>query len=315
MIEANLQPQLDGLLLVDKPTDITSHDVVARVRRILKQKSIGHTGTLDPLATGLMILVLGEATKLSDYLVATDKAYQLKVCLGVTTDTLDRTGKVLSQTPCDFSSERLAAEVGKLQGDFEWPVPLYSAAKVDGKKLYEYGRRGQSVDLPVKTMSFWDATIEESSGAMLQLSIQCSKGSFIRTWAAQLGQALGSGGTIEELRRLRVGSWGVAQALSLEQLAARVEHSAPLGEAFVPMARALPAWKSLMVGPKDARLVANGQVPRDLFNRLIFEQKQAFEQGAPIFVKAITGRGDLLAILAAEPGQGLKIRRVFRGIH
>ncbi len=312
-----VKTQIDGLLLIDKPADITSHDVVYRVRRILGQKSVGHTGTLDPLATGLMILVLGEATKLSDYLVAADKSYSMKIRLGVTTDTLDRTGKVLSETPCDFSAERLRGEVAKLEGEFQWPVPLYSAAKVDGKKLYEYGRKGEDVAIPVKTMSFWETQVLEAGGSQLSVSLSCTKGSFIRTWAAQLGEALGVGGVIEELRRLRNGSWSVSQAVTLDELEQRVM-GAPvtptvLGDAFVPMAQALPAWKSLMATAKDARLVSNGQVPRDVFNRLIFEQKQAHEQGVPIFVKVITTDGELLAILAAEPGQGLKIRRVFRG--
>lgn len=302
--------------MIDKPADITSHDVVHRVRKILKQKSIGHTGTLDPLATGLMILVLGEATKLSDYLVMTDKTYWLKVRLGITTDTLDRTGKILSETPCNLSLEQVSAEVMKLQGDFEWPVPLYSAAKVDGKKLYEYGRNGEDVALPVKPMSFWDVAIEEFSQNMLQLRVTCSKGSFVRTWAAQLGAALGVGGVIEELRRVNNGAFSVTEALTLEQLEERVGQNTArtqdLQPAFVPMARALPQWKSLIANAKDARLMANGQVPRDLVNRLIFEQKQAFDGGQPIFVKVMTGTGDLLAILAAEPGQGLKIRRVFR---
>jgi tRNA pseudouridine55 synthase len=305
-------PQMDGLLLVDKPADITSHDVVHRVRKIIKQKSVGHTGTLDPLATGLMILVLGEATKLSDYLLSADKSYWIKIRLGVTSDTLDRTGVVLTETPCTVTREEVEAAVVKLQGDFEWPVPLYSAAKIDGKKLYEYGRSGQDIELPKKIMSFWDAQVEEFGGNMLQLKISCSKGSFVRTWASQLGALLGVGGWIEELRRVSSGPFSIDQTLTLETLDQKGLAGSGFEPAFVPMAQALPAWKSLIANPKDARLVANGQVPRDMINRLVFEQKQAFASSSPVYVKVITGGGDLLAILAAEPGQGLKIRRVFR---
>lgn len=302
-------PEIDGLLLIDKPADMTSHDVVARTRKILKQKSVGHTGTLDPIATGLMILVLGEATKLSDYLLMADKSYWLKVRLGVTTDSLDRTGKILSEKSCDHITRAdIDAQVAQLQGDFQWPVPLFSATKIDGKKLYEYGRKGEDVALPVKPMSFRDAAIEEFGGNQLQLQISCSKGSFVRTWADQLGAALGVGGIIEELRRVSVGSFQVSQATTLEAL----EQGQEMGAAFIPMARALPNWKALIAEGKDARLVANGQVPRDMMNRLVFEQKQAFSLGQPVYVKVINGHGDLLAILAAEPGQGLKIRRVFR---
>lgn len=302
---------LNGLLLIDKPADFTSHDVVARVRKLVGQKSVGHTGTLDPIATGLMILVLGEATKLSDYLLTADKTYTMKIRLGVTTDTLDRTGQVLSEKPCSVTRTDIDREVGDLQGEFEWPVPLFSAAKVDGKKLYEYGRRGETIDLPKKIMSFWDAEVENFEAPYVNVKIECSKGSFVRSWAAELGTRLGVGGIIEELRRLRSGSFDVHEAVTLPELEKRTGEGGELGGAFVPLARALPAWKSLLANPKDARLVANGQVPRDLFNRLIFEQKQAHAQGEPVYVKVITGEGDLLAILAAEPGQGVKIRRVF----
>lgn len=303
--------ELNGLLLIDKAADMTSHDVVARARRILQQKSVGHTGTLDPLATGLMILVLGEATKLSDYLTMADKAYGMKVRLGITTDTLDRTGQILSETPCNFTPDEIVAQVKKLEGDFQWPVPVFSATKVDGKKLYEYGRKGEDVVLPVKPMSFREARIEECGGQQVQVHISCSKGSFIRTWAAQLGAALGVGGIIEELRRTRVGQYDVHEALTLEALEERRATGA-YGPAYIPMARALPSWKALIADGKEARLVANGQVPRDMMNRLVYEQKQAFQAGAPVYVKVINPEGALLAILAAEPGQGLKIRRVFR---
>jgi len=313
-----LQPanaQLDGLLLIDKPADITSHDVVARARKILGQKSIGHTGTLDPIATGLMILVLGEATKLSDYLLAEDKSYEIKVRLGQTSDTLDRTGKILNETPCDFAPAELEKAVAALTGEFQWPIPVFSAAKVDGKKLYEYGRAGQAIETPVKTMKFWAPKIEECGGNMLQLHISCSKGSFVRSWADQLGKHLGVGGLIEELRRVTTGGFEVSQAVTLEQLAEFTREGAgPKTQGFIPMAKALPAWKSIIASPKDAKLMSNGQIPRDLVNRLVPEQKEAFAAAKPVFVKVMTGDGDLLAILAAEAGQGLKIRRVFRTI-
>lgn len=299
---------MDGLLLIDKPADITSHDVVHRVRKALKQKSVGHTGTLDPLATGLMILVLGEATKLSDYLLAGDKRYRVKVRFGMTTDTFDRTGKVLSEKPCALNDAQIRGEASALEGEFVWPVPIFSAAKVDGKKLYEYARQGEEVELPRKPMSFWNLQIEEVGETQLQVALDCSKGSFVRSWAAYLGEALGVGGVVDELRRLRVGSFDLERALTLEQ----IEQRGPLGAAFVPMAEALPGWKSLLAGPKEARLLTNGQIPRDMANRVIFEQKQAYETGQPVFVKVLTMTGELLAILAAEAGQGLKIRRVFR---
>lgn len=300
-----------GLLLIDKPQDFTSHDVVARVRKSLGQRSVGHTGTLDPLATGLMVMVVGDATKLSDYLMASDKRYWLKIRLGVTTDTLDRTGKVLSQRDVQVDLARLRQAVKELEGEFDWEVPLFSAAKVDGKKLYEHGRggTGQDVVRPVKRMRFWDVELLESAGDQLEVVMSCSKGAFVRTWASQLGEILGTGAVVEELRRLNVGSWKLENALTLEQL----EETANNVPAFIPMSHALPDLKPILAAPREAKLLVNGQIPRDLATRLMFEQKKAIEIQCPVFIKVLTGEGDLLAILAAEPGQGLKIRRVFRG--
>lgn len=301
---------MDGLLLIDKPQDMTSHDVVARLRKLVGQRSIGHTGTLDPLATGLMVMVLGEATKLSDYLMAADKTYSLKIRLGVTTDTLDRTGKILSEKEGRVAAAKIRQAVGELQGEFDWEVPLFSAAKVDGKKLYEHGRAGtgDQVVRPVKRMKFWDAEILELGEDRLEVSLSCSKGGFVRTWASQLGEKLGPGAVVEELRRLRVGQWGIDQAATLEEIANR-QGEMP---AFVPMGQALPDLRPVVAGPREIKLVVNGQIPKDLGTRLMFEQKQAIETQLPVFIKVLTGTGDLLAILAAEPGQGLKIRRVFR---
>ncbi|MBX3022379.1 MAG: tRNA pseudouridine(55) synthase TruB [Bdellovibrionales bacterium] len=308
-----LQNGTNGLLLIDKPMDFTSHDVVARLRKILRQKTIGHTGTLDPIATGLMVVVLGDATKLSDYLTAEDKAYEVKVRLGVTTDSLDRTGKILSETPCDLTESVLRQAVTTLEGEFEWPIPLFSAAKVDGKKLYELGREGRTLtELPTKLMRFWDVRMLASAPTVVSVRMDCSKGSFIRTWASQLGEKLGVGGTVDELRRTRVGGWNVTQAVTLDALEAAGGDLKAAGTAFIPMSEALPGLKTVMAGPKEIKLVGNGQIPRDIENRLIVEQKRAFELGKSVFVKVISDAGQLLAILAAEPGQGLRIKRVFR---
>ena len=314
--------QLNGLLLVDKPADVTSHDVVARLRKIVGQRSIGHTGTLDPLATGLMVTVLGDATKLSDYLIAEDKGYCIDVRLGVETDTLDRTGQIVRQADVDHLDEPTVRDaVATLAGDFEWPVPLFSATKIDGRKLYEYGRAGEAVERPVKTMSFRNVHLDSYAGGIARVTLECSKGSFVRSWASELGARLGDvGGSIEELRRWRVGGWDVRQAITLDQLAEATRGESrdvvgAAGAAFVPMAGALPGLRSVMASDRDVRLVGHGQIPRDIETRLVFEQKEAFAQNRSVFVKVISNTGDLLAILAAEPGRGLKIRRVFRGFN
>lgn len=304
--------ELHGLLLIDKPQGFTSHDVVGRVRGILKQKSVGHTGTLDPIATGLMILVLGEATKLSDFLMFTDKVYRLRARLGVRTDSLDATGKVLSETEVDLPEETVRAAALQLQGDFDWPVPIFSAAKVGGKKLYEFGRKEISVELPIKRMRFSDIEISEVTGNSVAGTLRCSKGSFVRTWCAQLGEKLEVGGHLAELSRLQVGSYRLDQALSLDKLAQGREKNESLGESFIPLSEALPDFRAVRVSPKEERLLSNGQIPHDLGNRLIVEQKEALRRGEPIGIRILASSGGLISILVAEPGRGLRIRRVFR---
>jgi tRNA pseudouridine55 synthase len=299
---------LDGLLLVDKAAGMTSHDVVAKMRKLLGQKRIGHTGTLDPIATGLMILVLGEATKLSDYLVAEDKAYTAEIRFGVRTDTLDRTGQVLETKPVNLSREYLESVIADLCGEFDWPVPLYSAAKVEGRALYELARKNVAVEPPVKTMAFWDVKLLAFEGELARVSMTCSKGSFVRTWVDQLGQRLGTGAVVEELRRTRVGAWRVEPALQMEGL----EQEPDLGSAFVGLSESLPGMRSVVVDEREARLMNNGQIANSLAGRLVPEQKQAFSSGQPVFIKVSLGTGRLLALVGAEPGQGLKIRRVFR---
>lgn len=300
-----------GLLLIDKPSEMTSHDVVARLRRSLRQKRIGHTGTLDPIATGLMVVVLGEGTKLSDYLMAEDKAYTVDVRLGVTTDTLDRAGRELERHDVQLSPDQIAKSVTELTGEFSWPVPKYSAVKVAGEALHRRARRDdEDFETPSKVMKFWDVKLLSIAGDRLQVSMSCSKGSYIRTWVQQLGARLGTGAIVEELRRTRVGDWSVSDSISPSALEETSLEQAD--DAFVTLGEALPGFRSIVADAREARLVENGQVPRDMMGRLIPEQKQAFATGQPVYVKVITPTGELLALLAAEPGQGLKIRRVFR---
>jgi len=299
----------NGLLLVNKPANLTSHDVVSRVRKALKQKTVGHTGTLDPMATGLMVIVLGEATKLSDFLTFSDQSYRLKAKLGVRTDSFDATGKVISEVPVDFPKEKIREAALNLQGDFEWPVPIFSATKVDGKKLYEYAREEKPIALPIKHMQFSDVVIESVEPASISLTLRCSKGSFIRSWCAELGERLGVGGHMESLERTKVGPYSLEQAVTLEQLDADPELA---GRSLISMTEALPEHRSIRIPNKEQRLLMNGQIPRDLANRLIVEQKEALLRNVAIPVKVIGADGELISILVAQPGQGLKIRRVFR---
>jgi len=205
--------------------------------------------------------------------------------------------------------DQIRQQASDLKGDFDWPVPIFSAAKINGKKLYEYGRSETPIELPIKRMSFSDVTIHAVDQTSIDVELRCSKGSFVRTWCSELGDRLGVGGHLEELCRLTVGPYSLTQSVTLDALE---RDSTAMGEAFIPMSKTLPDWRAVRVAAKEERLLLNGQIPRDLANRLIVDQKEALRIGAPIGVKVLSGEGALISILVAEPGRPLKIRRVFR---
>lgn len=310
---------INGLLLINKPVGVTSHHVVAQARRILKTSEVGHAGTLDPLASGLLVLLVGEATKLSEYVLSGDKAYRVKVRLGMTTDTLDTTGSILSSNGLcqEASGVKLAAET--LAGAFLWPVPMYSAAKVGGKKLYELARENIEIESPVKMMKFWDVVAEEptldSAMPSIVAHLHCSKGSFVRTWADQLGRVLGCGAVVEELHRTLSSPYRIENAIELPALAEKVENGfleSPSGDFYISMQETLPGFRALTVCGRDERLLTGGQVSHDLARRLIVEQKEATETQKMVGIKILSARrGDLLSLIEAQPNRGLKIRRVF----
>jgi tRNA pseudouridine55 synthase len=299
---------LHGLLLINKPTGITSHDVVGMARKKLGLRNIGHAGTLDPLASGLMVLLLGEGTKLSDYILNGNKSYRVRVRLGLTTDSLDITGKVLTETPVDLDKSEISSAALKLQGDFTWAVPIFSAVKSEGKKMYEFAHKDQVPNhIPEKEMKFWGVEVIEVGTDFIEVKISCSKGSYIRTWAAQLGDSLKVGGTVEVLQRVESAPYALKSAIEIEQLPEEVK------KGFIGLEEALPGWKTLTVRGKDEKLIHNGQISYDLERRLIVEQKAASRDQQNIGVKILSAEtGRLLAILEAQPNRGLKIRRVFK---
>lgn len=335
------EPGLHGLLLVDKPSGITSHDVVARARRCLGMKAVGHAGTLDPLATGLIILLLGEATKLSDYILNADKSYQVKVRLGLITDSLDITGRVLERREVNVSKETLNRSILEAQGDLALPVPAYSAVKVRGKKLYELARAEKHSPTPVRTMNFFNLELFEICQDSFSARVDCHKGGYIRSWVEFIGKNLGCGATVEELRRLGSGRFRVEQSLTLENLEklasaskldervsndqkAKVIQGPPpghgrgidpliFGDSFVSLNKALPHWKALTVKGRDEHLMVNGLVSHDLSRRLISERKMANNQRVIVPVKILSSAtGQLLSLIEAMPEGGLKVRRIFQ---
>lgn len=222
---------MDGILLVDKPSGPTSHDVVDLVRRQFKIEKVGHTGTLDPIATGLLVLTLGKATKLTEKLTAQTKDYEATLLLGMSSDTQDIHGKVLRQTPAiDATEKQIRQVILNFKGEQNQMPPMFSAVKKNGKKLYELARQGKVVDRPPKRITLFEIKIVKMDLPRVTIFVSCSKGTYIRTLCHDIGEKLGCGGVLYSLRRLRLGPFHMDQAAPLrellesspEQLASRV---------------------------------------------------------------------------------------------
>jgi tRNA pseudouridine55 synthase len=211
--------QLDGLLLVNKPTGQTSHDIVDFVRRKFRQKKVGHCGTLDPLATGLLMLVLGKATKVQDLLMAEDKEYFGTLKLGVSTDSQDAEGKPIETKDVSaFTQDQLDTAFKKFSGDFYQTPPMVSALKKDGVPLYKLARQGKTVEREPRLVHVYWHKIHKISLPDVEFQIKCSKGFYVRTYCHDIGQELGCGGHLKALSRSRSGNFHLDQAISWENL-------------------------------------------------------------------------------------------------
>ena len=280
---------MNGLLIIDKSSGPTSHDVVAAVRKTLGIRKVGHTGTLDPAATGVLPLVLGKATKLARYLSGADKTYRARVRLGVTTDTHDAQGTVQTESPVDLEPSAIEAALMTFVGETEQIPPMYSAKKIDGKRLYELARQGVEVEREAKLVSMHSIDIIEISGADVTFDLACSSGTYVRVLAHDLGQALGCGAHLAELRRTSVGPLGLDQAITLEALADEPEQAA---DCLIPVAQALTALPTIDVPSDIARMIKNGyQLSAADLRRL---DTPTFEADVPLALRLDSG--DLIAV-------------------
>jgi tRNA pseudouridine55 synthase len=247
-----------GLLLVDKDAGMTSHDVVQRVRRILRQKRVGHTGTLDPDATGLLVLTLGKATRLTRFFIQAPKVYEGTVRFGVSTDTYDASGETLAERPIEgLDPARVAAAMAELEGTYLQTPPPYCAKKTGGVRYYELARRGEEVPLEPKEVSVYAfAPQGELAAGRIRFRLSCSSGTYARSLAHELGEKVGTGGHLDSLRRLQVGRFDLADALTVEELARRVEAGEPVEPAWVPFDQVpLPFAEAVADAQQERRLV------------------------------------------------------------
>ena len=246
---------MNGVLIIDKSAGPTSHDVVASVRRVLRMKKVGHTGTLDPAATGVLPIVLGKATKLSRYLVGCDKSYRGVVTLGVTTDTLDAVGEVLEEKPVDVTEEQIEAVLEQFRGDIKQVPPMYSAKKIDGKKLYELARQGVEVEREAKDVRIDELKLVSFDGTDIVVDVTCTSGTYIRVLALDIGEALGCGAHLSALRRTRVGSFDLSSAITIDDLADEPQKAQEL---TLSMGDALVALPAIEIPADIGAMIKNG---------------------------------------------------------
>ncbi len=248
---------MDGIIIIDKEPGYTSADVVARLRGILKQKKIGHTGTLDPMATGVLPVCLGKGTRLCDMLTDSDKEYVADMLLGTVTDTQDITGAVLSCGPVEAGEDRVRRVIMEFVGEYDQIPPMYSAVKINGKRLYELARAGQEVERKARRVRIQKLEILEMALPRVKMRVACSKGTYIRTLCSDIGERLGCGGTMEGLRRTRAAGYCLRDALTLGQ----VEELARKGEvlsAVMPVESVFAEQEALHVREEYTVLVDNG---------------------------------------------------------
>jgi tRNA pseudouridine55 synthase len=251
---------MNGVVVIDKPSGPTSRDVVEEVKRALGIRKAGHTGTLDPLATGVLPVCLGEATKLVQFLALDSKEYRATLLLGVRTDTLDTEGSVLTREEPRVTREQVEAVVGGLTGKREQVPPRYSAVKVRGKALYDWTRRGIDVEAPAREVEVYDIRIEEIRLPEVTFAVSCSKGTYIRSLCADAGEMLGCGGCMSALRRTRSGNFREEEAVALTGLTGE-EKRERLTAHLLPPAELLPDLAVIDVDPLLAERLRNGYQP------------------------------------------------------
>ena len=238
----------NGIIPIYKEKGFTSFDVVAKLRGILHMKKIGHTGTLDPEAEGVLPVALGKGTKLVDMLTDKDKTYEAVLHLGITTDTQDMTGSVLSEKEVNVTEEEACAAVKSFVGEQMQIPPMYSALKVGGRKLYELAREGQVVERKSRPVCFHEIEILEVKLPLIRFTVTCSKGTYIRTLCHDIGEKLGCGGCMESLLRTRVGSFTLSDCLTLSQVEASVEEGT-ISEKICSVDEALKEYPRLICRP------------------------------------------------------------------
>jgi tRNA pseudouridine55 synthase len=285
--EDQLNNAVSGVLVVDKPVGLTSHDVVQIIRRGTNIRRAGHTGTLDPRASGVLVVLIGPAVRLSEYVSASDKRYQATVHLGSTTDTFDAEGRITSSASVEnISEEQFEDALQQFIGEIQQVPPPYSAVKVQGRKAYERAREGEEIELEPRTIHVYSLELLEWNPPEAVIDVFCSSGTYVRSLANDLGTALGCGAHLVGLRRTKSGRFTLRDAVSLR----RLQESFHVGDWYkylIPAAEALGDWEMVELDGDQVELIRHGhRVPA--------------EPGSTGWVRGISQQGDLVALLELD---------------
>ena len=255
---------INGLLVVEKEKDMTSRDVVNEVSKIFKTKKVGHTGTLDPIATGVLVLTIGKATKLNELITATEKKYQVEAILGLKTDTLDITGNVLKKENTNFTKEEITNTLNSFLGSYNQEVPIYSAVKINGKKLYEYARNKENVTLPKRVVNIKEIVLDDinyiDNQTIIKFTCLVSKGTYIRSLVNDIAIKLNTVGTMKNLRRIKQGDYLIDKSYKLNDIRNN-------NYQIISIKEALKDYFTVKVDEKLKFKVINGQKLANIYNQ------------------------------------------------
>ncbi len=245
---------MNGIVIVDKPAGWTSQDVVSKLRGVFKTRRIGHGGTLDPMATGVLPVFVGRATRGVEFFEHAEKTYEAVVQLGIATDTEDTTGNILEEKPVSVTENEFLSVLEQFRGEIQQIPPMYSALKVNGQKLYDLARQGREVERKSRTITIFKLECLEFSGTTARILVHCSKGTYIRTLCKDIGEALGCGGCMAALRRIQAGEYSIGQAVSLQML---TESENP-EQYLAPVDSLFAGYDKVVLTPNQEKRCRNG---------------------------------------------------------
>jgi tRNA pseudouridine55 synthase len=287
----DVQNAISGVLVVDKPVGMTSHDVVQAIRTGTSLRRAGHTGTLDPRASGVLVILVGPAVRLSEFVSASDKRYQAIIRLGSSTDTFDADGKMTQATvPVTVTEAEFEAALSRFVGEIEQTPPPYSAVKVQGRKAYELARQGEEVELAPRKITVHHLEVLEWAPPEVVIDVHCSSGTYVRSLANDLGAALGCGAYLVGLRRTKSGRFSLRDATPLRKLQ-EAFRAGSWYQYLIPAAEALAEWPSVELGPDEVESIRHGH------------RVHAAPDASPGMVRGVSTQGELVALMDLVTGE------------